>query len=156
MGVVAHPSFGSGDVPAGKSVSTPPSNPGDGSNHGGDVLVDLDEEGPPPPMIEQQLAFEQHGGGIAGNVDPPSGIIFPIVPREGVAGLGIAGGPAASNQVHPPGNSVAAIPPPPEGFYFWEYTFEQVQRFQQCDAREDGYCYIALDGKVFLPGIHHK
>jgi len=59
------------------------------------------------------------------------------------------GGPGASNQVHPPGNSIAAIPPPLEGFYFWEYTFEQVQRFQPCDAREDGYCYIALNGKVY-------
>jgi len=55
--------------------------------------------------------LEQHGGGIAGNVDPPSGMNFPIVPREGVAGSGIAGGAAASNQVHPPGNNVAAIPP---------------------------------------------
>ncbi len=47
MGMVAHPSSGSRDVPAGKSESTPPSNPGDGSYHGGDVLVDLDEEAPP-------------------------------------------------------------------------------------------------------------
>jgi len=87
MGVVAHPSSGSGDVAAGKSGL------------------------PPPPMIEQQPALEQHGGGIAGNVDPPSGMNFPIVPREGVAGSGIVGGPAASNQIHPPGNNDAAIPP---------------------------------------------
>ncbi len=154
MGVVASPSSGSRDVPAGKSESTPPSNPGDRLYNGEDVLMDWDEEGPPPPMIEQRPALEQHGGGIAGNAGPPSRSIFLILPRGGVAGSGIAGGPAASNQVHPPRNNVAAIPLPPEDLYFWEYTFEQVQQFQQCDAREDGYCYIAPDRKVFYQPAH--
>jgi len=98
-------------------------------------------------MIEWQPALEQLGGGIVGNAAPSSGSTFPSVPRDGVAGLGIVGGPAASHQVHPLGKNVTA--PPLEALYVWHYTFEQVQQFQQCDAREDGYCYIAPDKKVF-------
>jgi len=89
-------------------------------------------------MIEQQPALEQHGGGIAGNVDPPSGMNLPIVPREGVVRSGIAGGLAASNQVHPPGNNVAAIPPPLEDLYFEHYTFKQVWQFQSSPYGENG------------------
>jgi len=69
-------------------------------------------------MIEWQPALEQHSGGIVGNAGPPSRSNLPVVPRDaGVAGSGIVGGAAASNQVHPPRNDVAAIPLPPEDFY---------------------------------------
>jgi len=55
-----------------------------------------------------------------------------------------------SNQVHPPQNNVAVIPSPPEDIYFEHYSFEQVWQFQQCDAGENGYYYIAPDEKVFF------
>jgi len=71
--------------------------------------------------------LEQHGGGIVGNAGPPSGSNLPVVPRDGVAGLGIAGGAAASNQVHPPGNSLAAIPLPLEDIFFEHYMFKKTQ-----------------------------
>jgi len=96
MGVVAGPFSSSGVAPALRSESPPHSNSDDGSYHGGKDLVDSDEEGP-PPMIELQSALEQLGGGIVDNDAPPSRSNFPVVPRDGVAGSGIAGGPAASN-----------------------------------------------------------
>jgi len=101
-------------------------------------------------MIEWQPALEQHGGGIVGNAGPPSRSNLPVVPRDGVAGSGIAGGAAASNQVHPPGNIVAAIPPPPEDIYFGHYTFKQVRQFQPSPYGVTGLIYTAPDGLVFI------
>ncbi len=148
--MVTGASSGSGVAPALWSESLPHSKHDDGSFDGGDFLVDSNEEEGPPPMIEQQPALEQHVGGIVGNAAPTSRSNLPVVPRDGVTGLGIVGGPAASNQVHPPGNNVTATPPPPEDIYFDHYTFEQVRQFQSSPYGENGIVYVAPDGKLFL------
>jgi len=50
-------------------------------------------------VIDWQPILEQLAGGIVAN-DTPSHL--PVVPRDNEAGLGIVGGPAASNQALPP------------------------------------------------------
>ncbi len=150
LGVVAGPSSGSRDAPAGKLESTPPSNPGDNLYHSGDVLVDLDEEAPLPLLNSNQL-WSSLVVVLLVMLLPLLEASFQLFPGMDQELWEVLQPPIKSTLQR---NNIAAIPPPPEDFYFWDYTFEQVQPFQQCDAGEDGYCYISPDGKVFFCLAH--
>jgi len=94
--------------------------------------------------------FEQLGGGNVGNAAPLPEATFQLSPEMVKQDWGL------QEVLQPQIKSTLletmlfAIPTPPEDAYYEHILLNRFWQFQQSDARENGYCFVAPDGKVFF------